>query len=117
MSRIHEAAEILSCECDEARRQCDADPGNVLLAMRLSRLAILSSMLRTFGVGSDLASGYIPVEPEPQPSMDERSVRGDELAGSGCSVIITCARASERGRPEADDFSSRREQLPLPLDG
>lgn len=105
MSRIQEAAEILSRECDEARRECDAEPGNIHLAMRLSRLQVISSMVQTFGLGAGIASGHLPVEFEPATDMDGRSSAGDELAGSGCSVTVTDACASERGRPKTNDLS------------
>lgn len=116
MNAVMAAAEILENECNAARQQCDADPGNVLLAMRLSRLQIITSMVRTFGVGSDIASGYIPAEFVPAADMDGRSSASDELAGSCHGVTVTDVRASERGGTEADDFPSRRQQISLPLD-
>lgn len=94
MNRIQAAAEILSSECDEARKQCDAQPGNILLAMRLSRLLVIASMVQTFGVGADIASGHIPVELEPAAHLDDGSGAGDELAGSRCSVTTADVCAS-----------------------
>ena len=116
MSNLMVATQALESECDATREQLDAEPGNILLAMRLSRLQLLASMVKTFGVGSDFASGFIPVRTESEPSLDAGSNGSNELVGSGCRVTITDVCASERGRLEVDDLSSRSHQLSLPLD-
>jgi hypothetical protein len=114
MSRVREAASLLELECYATEQQLDASPGNIGLAMRLARLRVITAMVQTFGVRSDLSRGHVSVLNDPY--LDGRSSACDELAGSGCSVTITDACASERRRPKADDFSSGRQQFSLPLD-
>jgi hypothetical protein len=114
MSRVEDAACLLDLECHATEQQLDADPGNIQLAMRLARLRVITAMVQTFGVRSDLSRGHVSVLDEP--NLDDGSSAGNELAGSGCSVVITGACASERGCPETDDVSGRRKQLSLPVD-
>ena len=116
MNRVVLAAEILDHELDDARRQSDAEPGNIILAMRLARLQVITAMVKTFGVGTDLACGHVSVKPESEPYLDGGSSAGDELAELARCVATAGACASERGRLDADDVSGRRKQLSLPVD-
>lgn len=111
MNRVVLAAEILDHELDDARRQSDAEPGNIILAMRLA-----TAMVKTFGVGTDLACGHVSVKPKSEPNMDGGSSAGDELAELARCVATVGACASKRGRAEANDVSGRRKQLSLPVD-
>ena len=118
MSNLIRASELLDYEVQSASDQLNAEPGNILLAMRLARIQVIASLCKTYGVAADIASGYIPVTFEPGTGMDERSNSGDELAGSGCSVTITDACAPKCGQhADQDELSSRRKQLSLELGG
>lgn len=116
MSNLTAVASLLDLECDATRQQLEQEPRRILLAMRLARLRLIASMVKTLGVGSGVAGGSVLVKPEPNYSVDPGFNKGDELVGSGCSVTITDVCAPERGRPEIDDLSSRHHQLSLPLD-
>jgi hypothetical protein len=116
MSRVVLAAEILDHELDDARRQSESDPGNLILAMRLARLQVITAMVKTFGVGSDIACGHIPIKFESESDLDDGSSAGNELVELGRCVTAADACASERGRLEADDISGSSKQLSLPLD-
>ena len=116
MNRVALAAEILNYEVIDARRRCDAEPGNTLLAGRLARVQILASMVETFGLRSDISSGYVSGPAASAAELDDRSGNGNELAELARCVAVAGACASERGRLEADDLSGRCKQLSLPLD-
>lgn len=98
MSRVVLAAEILDHELNDARRQSETDPGNLILAMRLARLQVITAMVKTFGVGSDIACGHLPVKFESESDLDGGSSAGDELAELAGCVATANACAPERGR-------------------
>lgn len=115
MSQLIQASQLLDDEVQHASSQLDAEPGNILLAMRLARIQILASLCKTYGVAADIASGYIPVAFKPQCGMDERSNTGNELAGPSGSFTSSGACASERGQLSADELQGKCHQLSLEL--
>lgn len=110
------AAEILDAELDRAKKELDAQPGNIQLAMRFARVQMLTSLCHTFGVAADVANGYVPTKIGRTTGVDIRSSWGDELAGSRRSQSPANACASERGRASQDDVQGRRKQLSLEVD-
>jgi hypothetical protein len=110
------ATEILDAELDRARKELDAQPGNIQLVMRLARVQILTSLCHTFGVAADLSSGYIPAKIGRETGVDIGSLRGNELAGSRRSQSPANACAPERGRASQDDVQGRFKQLSLEVD-
>lgn len=111
MNRVIQASDLLNHATHDARSELDADPGNILLAMRLARLQVLSSLCQTFGVGADIASGYVPISFAPTDGMDMRSSAGNELDESCGSITPSCACAPERGQTGVDDISGGCHQL------
>lgn len=110
------AAEILDAELDRARKELDAQPGNIQLAMRFARVQMLTSLCHAFGVAADVANGYVPAKIGRTTGVDIRSSWGDELARSGRSRSPADACASKRGRASQDDVQGRRKQLSLEVD-
>ena len=110
------AAEILDAELDRARKELDAQPGNIQLAMRLERVQMLTSLCHTFGVAADVANGYVPAKIGRTTGVDIGSLRGNELAGSRRSQSPADACAPERRRASQDDVQGRRKQLSLEVD-
>lgn len=116
MNHVIQASELLNRATQDARTELDADPGNILLAMRLSRLQVLSSLCQTFGLGADIASGYVPVSFAPAGGMDAQSGGSNELAGSSGSCSAFGACASERRPVDPDELPSGCRQLSLDLE-
>lgn len=110
------AAEILDAELDRARKEHDAQPGDIQLAMRLARVQVLTSLCHTFGVAADLSSGYVPAKIGRTTGVDIGSSRGNELARSDGSRASADACASERRRASQDDVQGRCKQLSLEVD-